>query len=92
MGKKKGKVNPRRVPVTQADINRAKDKATSDAIRRIVYLMLYILIDKHDAPMEDIQQLAEEVNYYSESIAEKRITWKDIERVVRDEYKVFLPW
>ena len=86
------KVNPRRKPVNQADIDKAKKRAKEDAMRQILYLILYILIDKHDAPMEDIQQLAEEVNYYSESIAEKRITWKDIERVVRDEYKVFLPW
>ena len=86
------KVNPRRKPVNQADIDKAKKRAKEDAMRQILYLILYILIDKHDAPMEDIQQLAQEVNYYSESIAEKRITWKDIERVVRDEYKVFLPW
>lgn len=86
------KLNPRRKPVNQADIDKAKKRAKEDAMRQILYLILYILIDKHDAPMEDIQQLAQEVNYYSESIAEKRITWKDIERVVRDEYKVFLPW
>ena len=86
------KVNPRKRPVNQADIEKAKKQAKEDAMRQILYLILYILIDKHDAPMEDIQQLAEEVNYYSESIAEKRVTWKDIERVVRDEYKVFLPW
>lgn len=89
---KKKKVNPRRIPATQADINRAKDQATSEAIRRIVYLMLYILIDKHDAPMEDIQQLAKEINYYADSIDKDYITWKDVERVVRDEYKVYLPW
>lgn len=89
---KKKKVNPRRVPATQADIERAKNQATSDAIRRIVYLMLYILIDKHEAPKEDIHQLAEEVNYYADSITNGYITWKDVERVVRDEYEVKLPW
>lgn len=89
---KKKKVNPRRVPATQADIERAKNQATSDAIRRIVYLMLYILIDKHDAPKEDIKQFAEEVNYYADSITQGYITWKDVERVVRDEYEVKLPW
>ena len=86
------KVNPRRKPATQADVERAKNQATSDAIRRILYLVLYILIDKHDAPKDDIHQLAAEVNYYADSISRGYITWKDVERVVRDEYEVELPW
>lgn len=61
-------------------------------MRQSIYLMLYILIDKHEAPFEDIKQLAEEINYYAGSVKEGRITWKDIERVVRDEYQVYLPW
>lgn len=86
------KLNPRRRPVTGADVERAKREATTDAIRRTIYLMLYILIDKHDAPKSDIKQFAEEINYYAESIQEGRITWKDLEHVVREEYDVELPW
>jgi hypothetical protein len=86
------KVNPRKKPVSQADVNKAKKQATEDAMRQILYLILYILIEKHEAPKEDIHQLAAEVNYYADSIDKGYITWKDVERVVRDEYKVFLPW
>jgi len=57
----KKRVNPNKRPATQADVNRAKNEATSEAIKRVCYLMLYILIEKHNAPYEDIQQLAEEV-------------------------------
>ena len=89
MGKK---INPRRRPATQADVEKAKNQASSEAIRKILYLVLYILIDKHDAPKEDIHQLADEVNYYADSISRGYITWKDVERVVRDEYEVQLPW
>lgn len=89
MGKK---INPRRRPATQADVEKAKNLASSEAIRKILYLVLYILIDKHDAPKEDIHQLADEVNYYADSISRGYITWKDVERVVRDEYEVQLPW
>lgn len=89
---KKKKPNPNRIPVSKADVERAKNQATSDAIRRILYLVLYILIDKHDAPKDDIHQLAAEVNYYADSISRGYITWKDVERVVRDEYEVELPW
>lgn len=89
---KKKKVNPRRQPVTKADLNKAKNKATTDAMRRIIYLMLYILIDKHNAPEEDILQLAEEFNYYADSVDRGYITWDDVEQVVVDEYGVELPW
>lgn len=89
---KKKRVNPHRKPVTQADVNRAKNEATNEAIKRICYLMLYILIEKHNAPYEDIQQLAEEVNYYADSITRGYVSWKDIEHVVVDEYDVRLPW
>lgn len=88
----KKKVNPRRRPATMADVNKAKQDATQEALRRLLYLVLYILIDKHDAPREDIQQLAKEVNYYADSIAQGYVTWKDIERVVVEEYGVYLPW
>jgi len=84
---KKKKVNPNRIPVTQADINRAKDQAMTLAMERILNLVLFILIDKHDAPKDDIQQLAREIDYYADSIREGRLTWKDVERVVRDEYE-----
>lgn len=88
----KKKINPRRRPATQADVNRAKQEATQEALRRLLYLMLYILIDKHDAPREDIQQLAGEVDYYAESVTQGYVTWKDIERVVVEEYGVTVPW
>jgi len=88
----KKKTNPRNRPVSQADVNRAKHEATNEAIKRICYLMLYILIEKHDVLYEDIQQLAEEVNYYADSITQGYVTWKDIEHVVVDEYDVRLPW
>ena len=89
---KKKRVNPHRKPASQADVNRAKNEATNEAIKRICYLMFYILIEKHEAPYEDIQQFAEEINYYADSITKGYVSWKDIERVVVDEYDVRLPW
>lgn len=91
MGNKK-RVNPSRRPATGADVERAKKEATNQAIKRILYLVLYVLIDKHDAPYEDIQQFSQEINYYADSITKGYISWKDIERVVVDEYNVSLPW
>jgi len=89
---KKKRTNPKRKPATQADVKKAESEASDQAMRRVIYLMLYVLIDKHSAPFEDIQQLAQEVNYYADSITKGYVSWKDIERVVVGEYQVLLPW
>lgn len=88
----KKKTNPRHRPATMADVKKAKQNATSEALRRMIYLMLYILIDKHDAPREEIQQLSEEVNYYADSITRGYVTWQDIEKVVVEDFGVTVLW
>ena len=89
---KNKKVNPRKRPATGADVEKAKKYATNEAIKRVLYHALYNLIVKLAAPYDDIQQLAQEINYYADSITKGYVSWKDIERVVVDEYKVSLPW
>lgn len=49
--------------------------------------MLYVLIDKHDAPMEDVQQLAAELNHAAECVAEGYVTWAGVRRMLK-EYNV----
>ena len=49
--------------------------------------MLYVLIDKHAAPMDDVQQLATELNHAAECVAEGYVTWPDIRRILK-EYDV----
>ena len=51
-------------------------------------MFLYVLVDKHGAPKEDIQQLAEEVNYMADSISKGYVSWRDIEHVLLEEYEV----
>lgn len=50
------KVNPRRVPRTQKDVDAAYDRGITEGLHRGIELMLYVLIDKHAAPMDDVQQ------------------------------------
>jgi len=87
-GEMKKKTNPRRKPATQADVKKAKHKAVEEAVRLVVYMVLYVLIDKHNAPREDIQQLAREVNDVADSIAKGYLDWKDIRQVLEEEYEV----
>lgn len=81
------KVNPRRVPRTQKDVDAAFDRGVTEGLNRGVELMLYVLIDKHAAPMDDVQQLATELNHAAECVAEGYVTWPDIRRILK-EYDV----
>lgn len=72
-------MNPRRVPRTQKDVDAAYDRG--------IELMLYVLIDKRSAPMDDVQQLARELNHAAGCVAEGYVTWADIRRMLK-EYEV----
>ena len=84
--------NPRKRPATMADVERAKKQATGQAMINTIYLILYVLIDKHGASMEEIQTLAQELNYMADSVANGYVSWKDIEHTVKEEYGIYLPW
>ena len=93
MAKKKSKrVNPNRKPahMTEADVRKIKDKATEDAMMQALRLVLYTLIDKHNAPKEDIQKLAEEINYMADSVSKGYVKWADIDRVLDEEYEIVI--
>lgn len=81
------KVNPRRIPRTEADVSAAYAKGVTEGLNRGIELMLYVLIDKHDAPMEDVQQLAAELNHAAECVAEGYVTWAGMRRMLK-EYNV----
>ena len=81
------KVTPRRVPRTQRDVDAAYDAGIAEGLNRGIELMLYVLIDKHAAPMDDVQQLARELNHAAECVAEGYVTWSDIRRMLK-EYDV----
>lgn len=81
------KVNPRRVPRTQRDVDAAYDAGIAEGLNRGIELMLYVLIDKHAAPMDDVQQLAAELNHAAECVAKGYVTWSDIRQMLK-EYEV----
>ena len=81
------RVNPRRVPRTQKDVDAAYDQGITEGLHRGIELMLYVLIDKHAAPMDDVQQLARELNHAAGCVAEGYVTWADIRRMLK-EYEV----
>ena len=78
------KTNPRRVPKTQEDVNRALTLGIEIGVKRAIKMCLYILADKHNAPKEDVQQLAEEIAWLADHITARKISWNDVDKVLKE--------
>lgn len=57
---------------------------------RLLQMVLYVPVDKHNATHEELGQLAAEVNYVADSINRGYLKFADIERVLGEEYDVHL--
>lgn len=78
------KTNPRRIPRTQSDVDKAYSNGIVEGLNRGIDLMLYVLIDKHDASMDDVQQLAGELKHAAQCVAEGYVTWADIRQMLKE--------
>lgn len=83
------KMNPRRKPATQEDVNRAWGEGCIEGIRCMEAIVLNCLCDKY-AEQVDVQQFWDDLNKLSESYAEGRFTLADIRNMLKEEYKILL--
>ena len=83
-----GKVNPRRRPATMADVNRAVEQATNDALTASAAIFLTVLCDKESADAEIIQRVWQEMQELSQSIIDGYVSVADLKDTLRKEYGV----
>ena len=79
------KVNPRRRPATQADVEKAKRKAVDDAVKLAWTILFSVLWDKEHYTQEDMQRVWKEVDNLSDSIAQGYCNVSDLREVLRKE-------
>lgn len=79
------KVNPRRKPATQADVNKAKKESTNFAIKVTLAIVFTCLLDKEGWDKADIKRLWDNVNYLSDSIRKGYVSVNDILMVLEEE-------
>lgn len=82
------RINQRRRPATQADVQRAKDTATADACRVTLAIFFTALLDKEGMDAEQLQRIWREVEALSESVRDGYVSAPDLIRVLRDEYEI----
>lgn len=90
MGGIKKKINPRRRPATQADVERARDSAVKEAVKCSMAIFFTVLLDKEGADVDILKRVWREVNDLSESVKEGYVSLDDLRRVLKDEYDVEL--
>ena len=83
--KKKKKPNPRNIPVSMADLERAKKQAVSEAIDTAWAIIFTVLRDKEGHSGEDLQRIWNEVNDLSDSIRKDYVTVPDLKNVLKQE-------
>ena len=85
MGKRK--TNPRNRPATEADVLREYKRGISDGVRSSSAIFLTVLCDKYNGG-DYIASVWHDIEKLSLEVAEKRVSVKDLEDVLLDEYGV----
>ena len=82
----KVRVNPKRIPRTQADVDKAYDKGLTDGMICGLTVMLYVLHDKFGATDEQLKEFSDAFNYVIDSMQRGYVTETDLRVVVKEEY------
>ena len=80
------KVNPRRIPCTKADVERARQEGMKIGQDYASIIYLTVLYDKEHATPEIIQRVGQEINDLVDSIVKGYVTIADLRRILREEY------
>ena len=80
------KVNPRRIPKTQADVAKAYTHGREDGTKGALTIILYCLKDKYGWDDMRLQGFAEMFNYTVDSVCQGYVTEADLRSVIKVEY------
>lgn len=82
------KTNPKKIPRTQADVDKAYSAGMIFGVEFAINMVLFVLKDKHDAPDEDLKHLKDEFMYACDSVETGYLKYPDIKRVLSAEYDI----
>lgn len=80
------KTNPKRIPKTQADVDKAFSNGMDFGAEFALNVVLYVLKDKHNATDDEIMQFRDEFMYVIDSVGKKYLAYADIVRTLKTDY------
>lgn len=78
--------NPRKIPRTQADVDRAEEQGRITGMEFMATVTIWVLLDKHNATDDEIQVFNEEIKYLMDSIDKGYVSYPDIVRAMKEEH------
>lgn len=87
---KKKKVNPRRRPVSQADVTKARKDTVNDALKLSIAIFFTVMVDKHGYTAEELKPIWHEVNDLSDGVSKGYVNLDDLQQTLKDEYDIEL--
>ena len=88
MGKKK--VNPRRKPISQADINKAKKEVKVQAVNYAWAIFFTVMVDKEGYGKKRLRRIWNAVSDLSDSISRGYVKVEDLMRTLAEEKNIYL--
>ena len=82
------KPNPRRVPVSQQDVERAERRGQAFGVSMAMAIFFTVLLDKHGATAEELQVFWREVCELSDSITKGYVNTADLRDTLAKEYGI----
>lgn len=79
------KTNPRRIPVSMEDVNRARTEGQTEGAKFMAATIIMALTDVHDVPDEFLKSTWEKAQKLVREQSEGRLTYQDILRTLREE-------
>lgn len=80
------KINPRNIPRSQADVDKAYDRGKTDGAKSSIIIMMYALKDKFGASDDELTDFFNAITYVVDSINKGYITEKDLQTVIKEDY------
>lgn len=79
------KINPRKRPANQADVERAKKEAMSIATDYALCIFFTVLRDKEGYGIKRLQRLYSHINTLSQAIEQGYVSLPDLKRTLKEE-------
>lgn len=81
------KTNPKRIPRTQADVDKAFMEGMNVGMEISIDIMMTVLLDKHDAKQEELDIFSSEINELCDSINKGYVNYADVRNTLREDYR-----
>ena len=80
------KVNPRRKPATQADVEKARREGRYEGFNGLMSIFLWVMVEDFGFSDDDLKRIQERLMFYLDEIKARRLGLDDIISALAEEH------